>query len=76
MIHRPGGGIGRRKGLKPPRLEMAVRVRFPSWAHYKQTIQGTYMTWFDWFRIALGIPAGLAAVGLFAVLVDDIKKNK
>ena len=29
----PGGGIGRRKGLKPPRLKIAVRVRFPSWAH-------------------------------------------
>ena len=29
----PGGGIGRRKGLKPPRLEMTVRVQFPSWAH-------------------------------------------
>jgi hypothetical protein len=34
------------------------------------------MTLFDWFRIALGVPVGLAAVGLFAVLVDDIRNNK
>jgi hypothetical protein len=34
------------------------------------------MNWFDWLRLALGIPAGLAAVGLFAVLIADIKKNK
>jgi hypothetical protein len=34
------------------------------------------MTWFDWFRLALGIPTGLAVVGLFAVLINDIKDNK
>jgi len=34
------------------------------------------MTWFDWIRIALAIPLGLAAVTLFAVLVDDIRNNK
>jgi hypothetical protein len=33
------------------------------------------MNWFDWLRLALGIPAGLAAVGLLAVLIDDIKRN-
>ena len=34
------------------------------------------MTWFDYIRIALAIPLGLAVVVLFAVLVDDIKNNK
>jgi hypothetical protein len=34
------------------------------------------MNWFDWLRIALGIPAALAAVGLFAVLVNDIRQKK
>lgn len=34
------------------------------------------MTWFDWLRLALAIPVGLAFVGLVAILVDDIKHNK
>ncbi len=34
------------------------------------------MTWFDWFRLALGIPATLAVLGLLAVLIDDNKDNK
>jgi hypothetical protein len=34
------------------------------------------MNWFDWVRIALIVPASLAVVGLFAVLIDDIRKNK
>ena len=34
------------------------------------------MSWFDWIRIALGIPVGLALVGLVAILVDDIKYKK
>jgi hypothetical protein len=34
------------------------------------------MNWFDWVRIALIVPASLAVVGLLAVLIDDIRKNK
>jgi len=34
------------------------------------------MTWFDWFRIALGIPTVVVIVGLLAVLIADIKQNK
>lgn len=34
------------------------------------------MDWFDWLRLALGIPTGLAVVGLLAVLINDIKDHK
>jgi hypothetical protein len=34
------------------------------------------MTWFDWFRIALGIPAAIAVIVLLTVLIADIKQNK
>ena len=34
------------------------------------------MTWFDWFRIALGIPTAIALIGLLTVLIADIKQNK
>lgn len=34
------------------------------------------MSWFDWIRLALAIPAGLACVGLVAVLIGDIKYKK
>jgi hypothetical protein len=34
------------------------------------------MTWFDWIRLVLAIPVGLAFVGLVAILLDDIKRNK
>jgi hypothetical protein len=34
------------------------------------------MTWFDWFRVALFVPASLAVIGLLLVLIADIKQNK
>ena len=34
------------------------------------------MNWFDWFRLAIGIPAAIAVVGLLTVLITDIKQNK
>lgn len=34
------------------------------------------MTLFDWIRIALGVPLGLALIGLIFVLVEDIKYKK
>ena len=35
MFESPGGGIGRRKGLKIPREETLVPVRFRLWAPVK-----------------------------------------
>lgn len=34
------------------------------------------MNWFDWLRVALFVPATVAAIGLFVVLIADIKQNK
>ena len=34
------------------------------------------MDWFDWLRIVLGVPAAIAVIGLFTVLVNDIKYNR
>lgn len=34
------------------------------------------MNWFDWIRLALIIPTSLAVIGLIAVLIADINKNK
>jgi hypothetical protein len=34
------------------------------------------MNWFDWLRIALIVPTSLAVVGLLAVLINDIKRNR
>jgi hypothetical protein len=34
------------------------------------------MTWFDWLRVVLFVPASLAVIGLLLVLIADIKQNK
>lgn len=34
------------------------------------------MSWFNWVRLALAIPASIACVGLIAVLIADIKYKK